>query len=62
MCAQSPARLAPRSRWCSSDSIRRKTMNVGMIVYSRTGNTRSVALELQKKLAGAGHTVALDRI
>lgn len=37
-------------------------MNLGIIVYSQTGNTHSVALRLQEKLAAAGHTVALERI
>jgi flavodoxin len=37
-------------------------MNIGMIVYSQTGNTWSVAQELQKKLSAAGHTVTMERI
>lgn len=37
-------------------------MNIGMIVYSQTGNTLSVAQKLQEKLAAAGHSVALERI
>jgi flavodoxin len=37
-------------------------MNIGMIVYSQTGNTHSVALKLQEKLSAAGHTVTLERI
>jgi NAD(P)H dehydrogenase (quinone) len=37
-------------------------MNIGMIVYSQTGNTHSVALKLQEKLAAAGHAVALERV
>jgi flavodoxin len=37
-------------------------MNIGMIVYSQTGNTYSVAQRLQEKLAGAGHAVTLERI
>ena len=37
-------------------------MNIGMIVYSQTGNTHSVALKLQEKLSAAGHEVALERI
>ena len=37
-------------------------MNIGMIVYSQTGNTLSVAQKLQDKLAAAGHAVTLERI
>jgi len=37
-------------------------MNIGMIVYSQTGNTHSVALKLQEKLSAAGHAVTLERI
>jgi flavodoxin len=37
-------------------------MNIGMIVYSQTGNTHSVALKLQEKLAAAGHAVTMERI
>jgi flavodoxin len=37
-------------------------MNIGMIVYSQTGNTYSVALKLQEKLSAAGHTVSLERV
>ena len=33
-----------------------------MIVYSQTGNTRSVAQKLQEKLSAAGHTVTMERI
>jgi hypothetical protein len=42
--------------------MRRKKMNIGMIVYSQTGNTHSVALKLQEKLAAAGHAVTMERI
>jgi flavodoxin len=34
-------------------------MNIGILVYSYTGNTLSVAQRLQTKLEGIGHTVAL---
>ncbi len=37
-------------------------MNIGMIVYSQTGNTHSVALKLQEKLSAAGHAVTLERV
>ena len=37
-------------------------MNIGMIVYSQTGNTHSVATKLEEELAAAGHTVTLERI
>ena len=37
-------------------------MNIGMIVYSQTGNTYSVAQKLEEKLTAAGHTVAMERI
>ena len=37
-------------------------MNIGIILYSQTGNTLSVAQKLQEKLAAAGHSVTLERI
>ncbi len=37
-------------------------MNIGMIIYSQTGNTRKVAERLREKLAVAGHTVTLEEI
>ncbi len=37
-------------------------MKVGIIVYSHTGNTKSVAQKLQDKLAKAGHSVKLEQI
>jgi len=37
-------------------------MNVGIVVYSQTGNTLSVCEDLKGKLAAAGHTVSLDRV
>jgi len=37
-------------------------MDIGMIVYSQTGNTYSVATKLQEKLSAAGHSVTLERI
>lgn len=37
-------------------------MNIGMIVYSRTGNTLSVAEKLEARLSAAGHAVTLKRL
>lgn len=37
-------------------------MNIGIIVYSQTGHTLSVAQELQEKLTSAGHTAAIEQI
>jgi flavodoxin len=37
-------------------------MKIGIIVYSQTGNTFSVAQKLQEKLAAAGHTVNVERL
>lgn len=37
-------------------------MKVGIIVYSKTGNTLSVAQELQEKLLADGHSVKLEQI
>lgn len=37
-------------------------MKIGIIVYSQTGNTYSVAEKLKAKLASAGHSVNLERI
>ena len=37
-------------------------MNIGIIVYSQTGNTYSVALKLKEKLATAGYSVNIERV
>jgi len=37
-------------------------MNIGIIVFSHTGNTRSVALRLKEKLSAAGHSVKIEEI
>jgi hypothetical protein len=37
-------------------------MNIGIVVYSQTGHTLSVATKLKEKLATAGHSVALEQV
>lgn len=37
-------------------------MNVGIIVFSQTGNTLSVAQRLQEALTASGHQVTIDRV
>ncbi|MGB2782328.1 MAG: flavodoxin family protein [Atribacterota bacterium] len=37
-------------------------MNIGIIIYSQTGNTKSVALKLKEKLSAAGHSVDTEQI
>lgn len=37
-------------------------MKVGIVVYSQTGNTLSVAEKLRDKLAARGHGVSLERL
>ena len=37
-------------------------MNVGIIVYSHTGNTLSVAQKLEKALKAAGHEASIARV
>lgn len=37
-------------------------MNIGIIVYSQTGNTLSVAEKLRDALKSKGHTATIDRI
>jgi flavodoxin len=37
-------------------------MNIGIIIYSQTGNTRSVAAKIQEKLNAAGHNAVIDEI
>ncbi|MEW5785862.1 MAG: NAD(P)H-dependent oxidoreductase [Bacillota bacterium] len=37
-------------------------MKIGIIVYSQTGNTYSVALQLKEKLAAAGHAAEIERV
>jgi multimeric flavodoxin WrbA len=37
-------------------------LNIGIVVYSLSGHTLSVAMSLKEKLAAAGHTVTLERL
>jgi NAD(P)H dehydrogenase (quinone) len=37
-------------------------MKIGIVVYSQTGNTLSVAEKLRDKLANKGHTAALEQL
>jgi flavodoxin len=37
-------------------------MNIGMVIYSQSGNTLSVAEKIKSKLAEGGHTVTLEQI
>ena len=37
-------------------------MNIGIIVYSQTGNTLSVARKLEERLSAAGHSVTLQQV
>lgn len=37
-------------------------MNIGIIVYSQTGHTLSVATRLREKLSADGHAVTLERV
>jgi flavodoxin len=37
-------------------------MKIGIIVYSQTGNTFSVARKLKEKMAAAGHAVNVERL
>jgi flavodoxin len=37
-------------------------MNIGIILYSQTGNTYSVSLKLKEKLITAGHSVNIERL
>ena len=37
-------------------------MNIGIIVYSRTKHTLSVAMQLKKALSAAGHAVNLEQV
>jgi flavodoxin len=37
-------------------------VNIGLIVYSLSGNTLSVAMKLKEKLSAAGHAVTPERI
>ncbi len=37
-------------------------MNIGLIIYSGTGNTRKVAELLKEKLVSIGHAVVIDEI
>jgi flavodoxin len=37
-------------------------VHIGIIIYSRTGNTLSVASKLRERLAAARHTVTVERL
>ena len=37
-------------------------MNIGIVVYSWSGNTLSVAEKLKEKLSGGGHSVTLEQV
>jgi len=37
-------------------------MNIGIILYSQTGNTYSVSLKLKEKLITTGHSVDIERL
>jgi multimeric flavodoxin WrbA len=37
-------------------------VNIGIVVYSHTGHTLSVAIKLKEKLSAAGHAVALEQL
>lgn len=37
-------------------------MKIGIIVYSQTGHTYSVASKLQEKLTAAGHSAVIERV
>ncbi len=37
-------------------------MNIGIVLYSQTGNALSVAEKLQARLEGVGHNVAIERL
>ncbi len=37
-------------------------MKIGIIVYSHSGNTLSVAQRLEKAMTAAGHTVTIERV
>jgi len=37
-------------------------MNIGIILYSQTGNTYSVSLKLKEKLITVGHSVDIERL
>jgi flavodoxin len=37
-------------------------MNIGIIVFSQTGHTHSVALKLQEKLSEAGHSATVEQV
>jgi menaquinone-dependent protoporphyrinogen IX oxidase len=37
-------------------------MKIGIIVFSQTGNTHSVALRLKEQLSAAGHSANVERV
>ncbi|MDF2592532.1 MAG: hypothetical protein K0S75_1998, partial [Clostridia bacterium] len=37
-------------------------MKIGIIVYSHTGNTFSVAQRLEEKLTAEGHSVKIEKV
>jgi len=37
-------------------------MNIGIVIFSHTGNTESVAQRLKEKVEGAGHSATIEKI
>ena len=37
-------------------------MNIGIIIYSQTGHTLTVAQEIQKKIEAVGHSAKIDQV
>jgi len=60
MCPKSDDKMKPNT-WFGV-TARRSNVNIGMIVYSQTGNTRSVAEQLGSKLEAAGHGVTYEAV
>ena len=58
LAACSPAAKPPEEK--AGD--RETQLNIGIIVYSKTGHTLSVANRLKEKLSAAGHAVTLERL
>ncbi len=58
-------RLCPESycnKMISLNHYGGTAMNIGIVVYSQTGNTLAVVQQLRDKLKAQGHTVAIERI
>jgi len=47
---------------CRRAGLREGYVNIGIVIYSQTGNTRLVATKLKEALSAAGHRAVLEEV